>query len=243
VPKAVLEEMLRTGEPVMSFDWPSPADGYIMKKNVVEGQMVRMGDEIFRIADLDMIWVIADVAEQDMGLVAVGQPAKVRFRAFPSQVFEGRVTFILHELDAATRTAKVRIEIDNPQQRIKHEMYADVEIGTNVGDAPRVAVPNSAVIDSGSRQVVIVARGEGRFEPRTVNLGLRGQDYTEINEGIAAGEDVVVSANFLIDAESNLRAALSSFTADEPTKPEQTHDQLDHSSHGKTPGPKGENEP
>jgi Cu(I)/Ag(I) efflux system membrane fusion protein len=88
-----------------------------------------------------------------------------------------------------------------------------------------------------------VARGEGRFEPRTVKLGLRGQDYTEITEGIAAGEDVVVSANFLIDAESNLRAALSSFTADETTKPEQTHDQLDHSSHGKTPGPQEENQP
>jgi len=243
VPKAVLEEMLRTGEPVMSFNWPSPADGYIMKKNVIEGQMVRMGDEIFRIADLDIIWVIADVAEQDMGVIALGQPAKVRFRAFPSVVFEGRVTFILHELDAATRTAKVRIEIDNPGHRIKHEMYADVEIGTNVGDEPRVAVPNSAVLDSGNRQVVIVARGEGRFEPRTVKLGLRGQDYTEITEGIAAGEDVVVSANFLIDAESNLRAALSSFTADETTKPEQTHDQLDHSSHGKTPGPQEENQP
>jgi len=243
VPSAVLEEMRRTGEPVMAFDWPSPADGYIMKKNVIEGQMVRMGDEIFRIADLDKIWVIADVAEQDMGLVAVGQPAKVRFRAFPSEVFKGRITFILHELDAATRTAKVRIEIDNPEQRIKHEMYADVEIDTNLGDEPRVAVPNSAVIDSGNRQVVIVARGEGRFEPRSVKLGLRGEDYTEIKEGIAAGEEVVVAANFLIDAESNLKAALSSFTADEAAKPKQAHDHMDHSSHGNAPEPTEEQRP
>jgi len=236
VPSAVLDEMQRTGEPVMSFDWPSPADGYVMKKNVVEGQMVRMGDEIFRIADLDKIWVIADVAEQDMGLVAVGQPAKVRFRAFPAEVFGGRITFILHELDAATRTAKVRIEIDNPALRIKHEMYADVEIGTNLAGEPRVAVPNSAVLDSGNRQVVIVARGGGRFEPRSVKLGLRGEDYTEITEGIAAGEEVVVSANFLIDAESNLKAALSSFTREETGKPKQAHDRMDHSSHGKAPG-------
>jgi Cu(I)/Ag(I) efflux system membrane fusion protein len=224
VPNAVLKEMRRTGKPVMSFDWPSPADGYVMKKNVIEGQMVRMGEEIFRIAGLENIWIIADISEQDMGLVALGQPAKVRFRAFPSEVFEGRISFILHELDAATRTAKVRIEIDNPGHRIKHEMYADVEIDTTLGDQPRVAVPNSAVLDSGNRQVVIVARGEGRFEPRSVTLGLRGEDYTEIKEGIAAGEEVVVAANFLIDAESNLKAALAGFTADDAYKNKQGAD-------------------
>ncbi|MES0383240.1 MAG: efflux RND transporter periplasmic adaptor subunit [Hyphomicrobium sp.] len=243
VPDAVIEEMRRTGEPVMSFDWPSPADGYIMKKNVVEGQMVRMGDEIFRIAGLENIWVIADVAEQDAGLVTVGQPANVRFRAFPSEVYKGRVTFILHELDAATRTAKVRIEIDNPQHRIKHEMYADVDIDTTLGDEPRVAVPNSAVIDSGNRQVVIVARGEGRFEPRSVTLGLRGEDYTEIKEGIAAGEEVVVAANFLIDAESNLKAALSSFTADDASKPMKAAGGMNHSLHDKATPPAEEQHP
>lgn len=218
VPQAVIDEMRRTGAPVMSFDWPSPADGYIMKKNAVDGQMVRMGEEIFRIANLEKIWVIADVAEQDMGLVAIGQPAKVRFKAFPSEIFEGRVTFILHELGMATRTGKVRIELDNPQRRIKHEMYADVEIETGAGAKPRVAVPNSAIINSGNRQIVLVARGEGRFEPRPVTLGLHGESYTEVKEGIAAGEEVVVSANFLIDAESNLKAALSSFTADSARK-------------------------
>jgi len=218
VPQAVIDEMRRSGEPVMTFDWPSPAGGYIMKKNVVDGQMVRMGDEIFLIAGLEKIWVIADVAEQDAGLVAVGQPAKVRFKSFPSETFDGRVTFILHELEMATRTAKVRIEIDNPGHRIKHEMFADVEIFAGAGDEPRVAVPNSSVLNSGKRQVVLVARGEGRFEPRPVKLGLRGEDYTEIKEGIAPGEEVVVAANFLIDAESNLKAALSGFTADEAGK-------------------------
>ncbi len=221
VPQAVIDEMRRSGEPVMTFDWPSPADGYIMKKNVVEGQMVRTGEEIFLIAGLEKIWVIADVPEQDMGLVAVGQPAKVRFKAFPSETFEGRVTFILHELEMATRTAKVRIEIDNPGHRIKHEMYADVEIFAGAGDEPRVAVPNSSILNSGKRQVVIVARGEGRFEPRPVKLGLRGEEYTEIKEGIAPGEEVVVAANFLIDAESNLKAALSGFTADDASKTKQ----------------------
>jgi Cu(I)/Ag(I) efflux system membrane fusion protein len=221
VPQAVIDEMRRSGEPVMTFDWPSPADGYIMKKNVVEGQMVRMGDEIFLIAGLEKIWVIADVAEQDVGLVAVGQPVRVRFKSFPSETFEGRVTFILHELEMATRTAKVRIEIDNPGHRIKHEMFADVEIEAGAGDEPRVAVPNSSILNSGKRQVVLVARGEGRFEPRPVKLGLRGEDYTEIMEGIAPGEEVVVAANFLIDAESNLKAALSGFTADDASKAQQ----------------------
>ena len=116
----------------------------------------------------------------------------------------------------ATRSGQVRIEIDNPDRRIKHEMYAEVEIDTSAGDSPRVSVPNSAIINSGNRQVVLVARGEGRFEPRDVTLGLRGDNYTEIKNGVADGEDVVVAANFLIDAESNLKAALSGFTAEAP---------------------------
>jgi Cu(I)/Ag(I) efflux system membrane fusion protein len=216
VPQDVIDEMRRSGRPVMSFDWPAPADGFVMKKNVVDGQMVRMGEEIMRLANLDKVWVIADVSERDMGLVKVGQPAKVSFKAFPSDTFEGRVTFILHELDMATRSGQVRIEIDNPDRRIKHEMYAEVEIDTSAGDAPRVSVPNSAIINSGNRQVVLVARGEGRFEPRDVTLGLRGDNYTEIKNGVADGEDVVVAANFLIDAESNLKAALSGFTVEAP---------------------------
>jgi Cu(I)/Ag(I) efflux system membrane fusion protein len=214
IPDPVLEKLRRTGTPVMSIDWPSPADGYVMTKNVIDGQMVRMGDEIMRLADLDKVWVIADVAEQDMGLVAVGQPASVHFKALPADTFQGSVTFILHELDPATRTGKVRIELANPDRRIKHEMYADVDIDIGAGDEKRIAVPTSAVIDSGDRQVVLVARGAGRFEPRPVTLGLKGEDYTEIKTVVAAGEEVVVAANFLIDAESNLKAALATFTAD-----------------------------
>lgn len=237
VPQAVVDELQRTGQPVMSFDWPSPADGYIMRKNVIEGQMVRRGEEAFRIAALENVWVIADVAEQDIGLVKVGQPATIHFKAYPSQTFKGRVTFVLHELDPATRTGKVRIEIDNADHRIKHEMYANVDIETDAGSQERVAVPNSAIIQSGSRQVVLVARGEGRFEPRDVKLGLRGEDYTEIAKGVTAGEDVVVSANFLIDAESNLQAALAGFTAGDADKqapakqPAPEASQHDHSQH------------
>jgi Cu(I)/Ag(I) efflux system membrane fusion protein len=219
IPEAVLTELKRTREPVISFDWPSPVSGVVMQKKAVEGMMMKAGDEMLRLADLSSIWVIADVPEQDIAQVRVGAKAKVSFRAFPNEVFDGRVTFILHELEMATRTAKVRIEVANPDHRIKHEMFADVEINAGDGEAERLSVPVSALIDSGNRQVVIVDRGKGRFEPRPVKVGVRGDGFVEIAEGIKAGEDVVIAANFLIDAESNLKAALSSFTADLSPEP------------------------
>ncbi|NJO22689.1 MAG: efflux RND transporter periplasmic adaptor subunit [Sphingomonadales bacterium] len=214
VPESIIEGLRASTNPTMSIDWPSPVTGVVMKKDVVVGQMVRSGQEMFRLTDLSTIWVIADVAEQDIGLVKIGAPAKVSFRAFPDQTFEGRVTFVLHELEMATRTAKVRIEVANPDHRIKHEMFADVEINAGASDGERLAVPVSAVIDSGNRQVVIVERGEGLFEPRPVKQGLRGEGFVEIREGLKVGEKVVVAANFLIDAESNLKAALKGFTQD-----------------------------
>ena len=216
VPQAVLDQLKRTREPVISFDWPSPVSGVVMQKPAIEGMMMNAGDEIMRLADLSSIWVIADVAEQDIGQVRLGSKATVNFRAFPGEVFTGTVTFILHELEMATRTAKVRIEVANPDHRIKHEMFADVEINAGEGEAERLVVPVSALIDSGNRQVVLVDRGEGRFEPRPVRVGLRGDGYVEIMEGLKSGENVVVAANFLIDAESNLKAALSAFTAEAP---------------------------
>ena len=213
IPEAVLAQLQRTREPIIAFDWPSPVSGVVMQKKAIEGMMMKAGDEILRLADLSHIWVIADVAEQDIGQIRVGSRAKVAFRAFPGESFEGRVTFVLHELEMSTRTAKVRIEVGNPELRIKHEMFADVEISADEGEPARLVVPASALIDSGNRQVVIVDRGEGRFEPRAVKVGMRGEGLVEIMEGIKAGESVVVAANFLIDAESNLKAALQAFTA------------------------------
>jgi Cu(I)/Ag(I) efflux system membrane fusion protein len=214
VPEAVIDQLRQGSNPVLSFDWPSPVSGYVMEKNVVEGQMARAGEPLFRIAGLDPIWVIADVPEQDVALVREGAAVNVGFRAFPDRLFTGRVTFVLHELDARTRTAKVRIEVANADHALRHEMFADVEILAADGDAERLAVPTSALIDTGARQVVLVDRGEGRFEPRNVKLGIRGDGVVEIKEGVNAGENVVVAANFLIDAESNIRAALRAFTAD-----------------------------
>ena len=216
IPQPVLDEIKRTREPVISFDWPSPVSGVVMQKKAIEGMMVKAGDEMMRLADLSSIWVIADVAEQDIAQIHIGATAKVAFRAFPNESFGGRVSFVLHELEMATRTAKVRIEVANSDHRIKHEMFADVDIDAGEGEPDRLTVPVSALIDSGNRQVVLVERGEGRFEPRPVKVGLRGDGYVEITDGIKAGESVVIAANFLIDAESNLKAALSGFMATPP---------------------------
>jgi membrane fusion protein, copper/silver efflux system len=217
MPEAVIEQLRGKSNPIMQIDWPAPMTGVVMEKKVVEGQMVKTGDELYRLADLSSIWVIANVAEQDIGMVKIGAPAKMVFRAYPSEVFEGRVTFILHDLNVATRTAAVRIEVNNPEHRIKHEMFADVEIDAGSGDVDRLVVPTSAVIDSGNRQIVLIDKGEGNFEPRAVKLGMRGEGFIEILKGLKAGESVVVTANFLIDAESNLKAALQAFTAEPKT--------------------------
>ncbi len=220
MPAAAIEEMQRTRAQVLSMDWPSPINGVVLDKKVIQGQMAKAGEELYRLADLSSIWVIADVSEQDLGQVRVGEPARISFKAFPGESFKGSVTFILHELDAATRTGKVRIEVANPDHRIKHEMFADVVIDTGAGSAARLAVPASAVIDSGNRQVAIIDKGQGLFEPRAIKIGARSDGFVEVLEGVKEGEAVVVAANFLIDAESNLKAALAGFTAEQAAKQE-----------------------
>jgi Cu(I)/Ag(I) efflux system membrane fusion protein len=168
---------------------------------------------------LSTVWVLADIFEQDLGLIRLGQEAKITVPAYPDRTFTGKVAFIYPSINRETRTAKVRVEIPNPDLALKADMYASAEIAAPVSTAV-VAVPDSAVLDSGTRQVVLVERGEGRFEPRPVKLGQKAGGYVEVREGVTAGEKVVVGANFLIDAESNLRAALQAFTAPPASSPE-----------------------
>ena len=211
VPDSRIEQVRKTLTNPRTIDWASPATGDIVEKKVIEGQRVMAGDELFRIADHSSVWVVAEVAEADVAAIKVGMRATVTLRAFSTTPHEGVVTFIYPEmLKPETRTVSVRIELPNPDGLMKPGMYADVVFQPD-GEAPVTAVPVSAVIDSGTRQVVLVAKGEGRFEPREVKLGRRGDGFTEVTEGLQPGEEVVVSANFLIDAESNLKAALQSF--------------------------------
>jgi Cu(I)/Ag(I) efflux system membrane fusion protein len=154
------------------------------------------------------VWVIAEVPEQDIGQVQLGTRTQVTADAYPEHSFDGKVAFIYPTLNSATRTVQVRMEVANPKALLKPAMFASAQI--DVGKASKVlTVPTSAVIDSGTRQVVLVRLAEGRFEPRTVKLGSRSDNYVEVLTGITEGEQVVTSANFLIDAESNLKAALS----------------------------------
>jgi Cu(I)/Ag(I) efflux system membrane fusion protein len=215
VPQSRIEEIRKTGANPRTLDWPSPAGGDVIEKKIINGQRLMAGDELYRIADHSRVWVIADVAESDIAAIKVGMPATVTLRALPAEPVEGKVTFVYPVLKPETRTVAVRIELANPEGLLKPAMYADVVFHA-AGEAPVTAVPDSAVIDAGTRQVVLIAKGDGRFEPRAVKLGRRGDGYVEILEGVAEGEEVVTSATFLIDAESNLRAALQSFSQGAP---------------------------
>ena len=212
IPPEVIDEIERTHKVPPSITWFAPRDGVVVERNVSDGMKAKSGDVLFRIVDHTRVWVLADVTERDLAGVAEGQRATVRARAFPDRTFSGTVTRIYPHLNMETRTARLRIELPNPDGALRPSMYADVEIAT--GDAkPVVAVPDDAVIDTGERQVVLLDHGEGRFEPKPVTVGLRGRGYVEIREGVTAGDRVVTAANFLIDAESNLKAALQGMTA------------------------------
>src|SRR5262249_23537703 len=151
--------------------------------------------------------------------IRIGQTAKITVQAYPDRVFEGRVAFVYPTVNAQTRTARVRIEVPNLELLLKTDMYATVEIAAPVGGATVLAIPDSAVLDTGTKQTVLVDRGQGRFEPRAVRLGTRADGYAAVIEGVREGERVVTGANFLIDAESNLRAALQTFTSPEGKSP------------------------
>jgi membrane fusion protein, copper/silver efflux system len=216
VPPEVTAEIIRTHQVPLAFIWPSPRDGVVLMRDATEGMKMSAGDPLFRIADLSTVWVLADVPEYDFSSVQLGQTATIRIRSLPGRTFQGRVALIYPQINKETRTTRVRVEVANPDSVLRPDMYADVQISAGEG-SPVVSVPDSAVIDTGTRQVVIVDKGDGRFEPRDVKVGAQGGGFTEIRNGIASGEKVVVAANFLIDAESNLKAALSGMTAAEGT--------------------------
>lgn len=213
IPDQAISDLERTREISLSIAWVAPQDGEILERKAVNGMRAAPGDLLFRIADHKVVWVMGDIAERDLALVAPGQKVEVRPRAFPNRVFSGSVELIYPHLNAETRTARVRIELQNPDGLLRPDMYADIEISTGA-DKPVLTVSDSAVIDSGSRQIVLVDKGEGKFEPRAVKVGRRGGGRAEISDGLTEGEKVVASANFLIDAESNLKAALQGLTSE-----------------------------
>lgn len=187
----------------------APISGVVVKKNVVLGQRFMPGDQLYEIADLSSVWIVAKVFEHDLPAVRIGTDVRISVTALSERSYDGKVAFVAPQIDPATRTADVRINVANSDGALRADMFATVTILTAM-PVSVIAIPTSAIIDSGTRQVVLVAKGDGRFEPRDVKIGARGDGYTAIRDGVKAGEAVVTEAAFLIDAESNLRAALQS---------------------------------
>ncbi len=211
-PEAEMDKLRRGEKPGRVIAVPSPAAGTVIEKMAVEGMRFQPGETLYRIVDTSTMWVLAEVYEQDLAYVKVGDMAKVTVNSWPGRTFPGRITFIYPSIGKDSRTARLRIEVANPDGLLRADMAATVEIEAPIAGRS-VAVPDSAIIDSGKRQIVLVERGEGKYEPRAVKLGARAPGYAQVLDGLNPGERVVTSATFLIDAESNLRAALSAFTA------------------------------
>ena len=211
ISESELETLRKEGKARQRLTYRSPVGGVVLQKPSVQGMRFMPGETLYEIADLSSVWLVAEVFERDLGMVRVGQQAKLRILAYPEREFAGKVVFVAPTLEPDTRTGRVRIELANPGGLLKPAMYGQVELSGAGARGKVLAIPDSAVLDSGTRQVVLVQRGEGLFEPRNVKLGARGESYVEVLEGVTAGEQIVVRANFLIDAESNLKAALDSF--------------------------------
>jgi Cu(I)/Ag(I) efflux system membrane fusion protein len=207
VPEAAISEIEKSKNVPTSIQWTVPRDGIVLERSAIEGMRAQPGGVLFKIADHSVIWALIDVAERDLGEISRGQRVVVKARSFPGREFTGKLEVIYPEINRETRTARVRVELQNPDQKLLHDMYVDAEIEVGKQE-PVLAVAENAVLDTGTRQTVLIYKGEGRIEPREVKIGQRGGGYIEVRDGLREGELVVTSANFLIDAESNLKAAL-----------------------------------
>jgi len=210
ISEAQVKALAKSGEAKRTLTFLSPVSGIVTEKKAVQGMRFMPGETLYQVVDLSAVWVVADVFEQDIGLVKSGARAKVKINAYPDKLFEGAVTYVYPTLKAETRTVAVRVELANPGLLLKPGMFAQVELSA-AARGKVLTVPASAVIDSGTRQIVLIEQGAGRFEPREVKLGSRSDNYVEVLDGVKDGDKVVVAANFLIDAESNLKAAVGGF--------------------------------
>ncbi len=210
-----IDEILRTGKAVEAIAIRSPAEGYVVGKNAVAGVAVQPGTVLFEIADLSQVWVTAEVYEQDISRIHVGQPARLELSSFPGESHTGKVKFIYPVLDASNRTLRVRLEfrnrVDRNGPRLRPGMYGTVYL--NLPATTGLMVPAEAVVDTGEMHYLFVAKDGGHFEPRLVKVGARAKDHVEILSGVSDGETVVTTGNFLIDSESRLRAAIEGQTS------------------------------
>jgi len=212
-PAEFIAEIDRSRKIPLSVEWRAPRDGILFERNAVEGMKADPGQQLFKIVDMSSVWALVDVPERDSARIKPGQKVSIQARGMTDRAFSGVVSLVYPQINKETRTARVRVELQNPDLALKPDMYVDAEIAADEGGKV-VAVPDSAVVDSGLRQLVLLDRGDGRFEPREVKTGRRGDGEIEIRAGVAEGDKVVTSANFLIDAESNLKTALKGLTGE-----------------------------
>lgn len=206
VPDHQITDLTNTLEVKKQLHIHSPANGIVINIGAREGQYVTPPTELYAIADLSKVWVYVDIYEDELPWIRVGDQATIKVRAVPGQTFRGRLSYIYPYAESKTRTIKVRMEFDNADLLLKPNMFADVTIDASaIPDV--IVVPSEAIIRSGAREQVFIRRAPGKFEPREVVLGVSSQGWTQIREGVAPGEEVVVSAQFLIDSESKLREA------------------------------------
>jgi Cu(I)/Ag(I) efflux system membrane fusion protein len=200
-----IRDLEKTGRARRTLEIHSPSSGYVIEKMALQGLRVEPGMNLYKIADISRVWIDAAIYQNEVPLVKLGQEATVQLSYAPGETLTGRVAYVYPYLDEETRTVTVRIEFANLEAKLKPGMYAEVLLRSDQGEA--LAVPKSAVLDTGSRKLVFVSRGEGRFDPREIRTGYLAGDYYQVLEGLRAGEQVVTSANFLIDSESQLSTA------------------------------------
>lgn len=201
-----IRKIEESGRPVRTLAIYSPSNGYVVQKTALQGMRVMPGEKLFDIADLSTVWIIADIYEHELALVKAGDTARISLSYFPGREFSAKIDYVYPSLSGETRTAKVRFAIPNPKGQLKPQMFTNIEMKIGLGN--KLAIPDDAVIDTGTRQIVYVDKGEGNFEPREVMLGLRAEGFREVLKGLRAGEKVASSATFLIDSEARLKGVI-----------------------------------
>jgi Cu(I)/Ag(I) efflux system membrane fusion protein/cobalt-zinc-cadmium efflux system membrane fusion protein len=213
VPESEIERLENTKEIRKYVTLFAPFNGTVIHKDIIEGQKIGAGTPLLKIANLDNLWLMADIYEYELTKINAGSPADITFSFLPGKTFKSKISFIYPTLDDKTRTVKVRFDMPNYNDQLKPSMFANIVInGKNLGSYP--VIPEQAVLRTGQKDIVILALGDGKFKPVEVKLGNYAQGEYQVLEGLTAGNTIVTSAQFLIDSESNLRAALSQFSSD-----------------------------
>jgi Cu(I)/Ag(I) efflux system membrane fusion protein/cobalt-zinc-cadmium efflux system membrane fusion protein len=214
IPEREIAELEETGKVKRELEVDSPASGLIVERNALPNMYVQPGTKLYSVGDLSSVWVYAQLFQNDIGRVTVGNPAEITVDSYPGRTFSGRVSFIWPQLDKDTRTAKVRLEIPNSDMKLSLGMFVNIRLDLPMGR--QLVIPSSAIFHTGEKQIAFIDKGDGHFEPREVETGARAGDDVAVIRGLRAGEHIITSANFLIDSESQLQAAMGSFAPPPP---------------------------